>query len=357
MNLAAIDSYLSTNGLALAQYVYDNGAGFGFSTAQLRSYRAVGQSYFGPCPEKRTRAKVMKLAEDFPIARLVVIHKAAGRLSKGARLSRWEFRLELAQRTDLSLAELEEYATARTRQLGAKRGPRSMIIGRSTDVTGRRTAVVKLPEAEMAQLESQIRQMIIGRRVPEDIAMGNALWTLINSGVTISARNIEPTVLVSTDDLEGKGPDTLQATDGTEVDAAEYLNGRLSNYGWVILYDKNAQPVNLWRTKRHANDKQRMIIAADQGQCAWPGCKRLALYGKAHHVHPWSQGGNTNIDNLMGLCGPHNALNDDDPEIHRNGRMARDAKGRAAWYPPDGGPPQNNRGQHTLRSGREWAVT
>lgn len=362
MTVAEALSFLATRGLEVAHHVREDGAAdLGLDPVEERLYKAIGESYFGPCSEKPTRALVVELAAEFSIARLAVIHQAAGQLNRKAPISRWDLRLELARLTALSIEELRQHARARVRELnsvGGSRPPRSVVISRHPDATGRRTAVFKLPEDEMAALERRLRDMTRARgTVPEDIAMGNAMWALLTTGQAAAASALEPTVLVKAEDLVGAGEDWLQATDGTRVHAREYLNGQLGRFGWVLLYDGNAEPVNLYRIKRLANDKQRRIIAADQGQCAWPGCPRIALYGRAHHVKAWSEGGETNLNNLVGLCGQHNALNDDDPNAPpRNGRIERDEQGRPVLLPPDGGKPRANEGFHTRQSGRVWAL-
>lgn len=363
MNIREALAMLASNGLGIAQEVFERGAeGLGLDDATVRQYSAIGTTYFGPCNDKPTRRAVMEIAVDFPIARLAIIHKAAAQLSPQAAISRWELRLELARLVNLSLAELQHHAVARVRELNRaskSQAPRSLIIGRRSDATGRRTAVLKLPEAEMAGLERRIRSMISQReKTPEDIAMGNAMWNLLTrnrGGVNASAK--EPTVLLCANDLESsKDGTTLLATDGTTIDASEYVTRHLTPLGWALLYDRHAQPVNLWRTQRLANDYQRQIIAVDQGECAWPGCDRLAMYGTAHHIKAWKHGGQTNLDNLIGLCGVHNALNDDDPESPpRNGRVTRNRDGEIIWLPPGGGPPVVKRGYLTSRSGRHWA--
>lgn len=362
MNVHDALRFLASRGLALAEYVYRHGAdGLGLDGTEVRLYSAIGACFYGSCSEKPIRSQVLEESQNFPIARLAIIHKAANQLHAKAPMTRWQLRLELSQLQDLNLDELRQHAKARVRELnvqGGSRPVRSLIIGRQADATGRRTAVLKLPEQEMAQFESSLRTMIRNRgQVPEDIAMGNACWTIFNSGRGLGKQHWEPTVLVTAEDLAGVGNSMLQATDGTLIDAAEYLDNQLTDHGWALMYDCQAKPVNLWRIRRTANAHQRAIIAADQGQCAWPGCSRVALYGAIHHLEAWSQGGNTNLDNLIGLCGPHNAMNDDDPtQPPKNGRMSRDSTGRPVWIPPDGSQPIANNGHHTSRSGRAYAL-
>lgn len=121
-----------------------------------------------------------------------------------------------------------------------------------------------------------------------------------------------------------------------------------------------AEPVDLYRTQRFANDKQRLILTADQLLCADPQCTRAAYRGQAHHIEAWKNGGDTNLKNLCLTCGPHNALNDDDHAKgkHKNGHYVRDKyNGRIGWQPPD--PTKSIRfNNHVLaqKSARSWAI-
>lgn len=98
--------------------------------------------------------------------------------------------------------------------------------------------------------------------------------------------------------------------------------------------------MDLFRTARFANAKQRQILAVDELGCAWPGCKRVAAACQPHHLHAWSKGGNTNLNKMALLCPKHNGMNDDDPAKPKNGHIFRDpTTGRIGWQPPNGGPP------------------
>lgn len=93
-------------------------------------------------------------------------------------------------------------------------------------------------------------------------------------------------------------------------------------------------PVNLYRTARVANDKQRIMAAAENPRCAWPGCNQPADLSQVHHLKAWSNGGETNMKNLVMCCAYHNGVNDDDPNAPpRRGRLER-VGGRIVWRPP-----------------------
>lgn len=59
--------------------------------------------------------------------------------------------------------------------------------------------------------------------------------------------------------------------------------------------------LNVGRTHRLATARQRTAVLDRQdGRCAAPGCRNTHL--QVHHVVWWSNGGPTDLDNLIGLC-------------------------------------------------------
>lgn len=65
---------------------------------------------------------------------------------------------------------------------------------------------------------------------------------------------------------------------------------------------------DLGRTRRDVSDPLRALLGTLDGErCRFPGCTRhRALH--AHHVRPWSEGGATDLDNLLLLCSRHHTL-------------------------------------------------
>ncbi|MCG5449130.1 HNH endonuclease signature motif containing protein [Micromonospora hortensis] len=49
---------------------------------------------------------------------------------------------------------------------------------------------------------------------------------------------------------------------------------------------------------------RRALMLRDRG-CAFPGCDRPPRWCAAHHIHHWADGGTTNLDNAVLLCGHH----------------------------------------------------
>ncbi|WP_160312719.1 HNH endonuclease signature motif containing protein [Jiangella alkaliphila] len=70
------------------------------------------------------------------------------------------------------------------------------------------------------------------------------------------------------------------------------------------------------------------LVARDKG-CAFPGCSRPAAWTQAHHVKHWADGGATDLNNLVLLCGHHHR------SVHHRGWTVRvGADGQPEFLPP-----------------------
>ncbi|WP_427915726.1 DUF222 domain-containing protein [Rhodococcus sp. KRD162] len=76
----------------------------------------------------------------------------------------------------------------------------------------------------------------------------------------------------------------------------------------AIVMDETGTPINLARTMRTVTSRQkRALIARDHG-CAFPGCGTPAAWTEGHHIRHWADGGPTDLNNLVLLCGFHHRL-------------------------------------------------
>ncbi len=72
----------------------------------------------------------------------------------------------------------------------------------------------------------------------------------------------------------------------------------------------------------------RQLRHRDRG-CTFPGCE-LRWFLQAHHVRHWIEGGRTDLDNLVLICGHHKL-------IHEHGwRVRLGAGGMADWSRSNG---------------------
>ena len=125
---------------------------------------------------------------------------------------------------------------------------------------------------------------------------------------------------------------------------AEFLASEFGDTLDVAAFHPEAGAVNLYRTQRLANTKQRDLARLAMPVCAFPGCRHGAQACEIHHVTAWKHGGETNLDNLAPLCRYHNRVNDDDPWRSKRGHIAM-IRGAPWWISPHGTPVKNsNRG-------------
>jgi hypothetical protein len=101
----------------------------------------------------------------------------------------------------------------------------------------------------------------------------------------------------------------------------------------VFLTDPDGRPLDLGRKVRHATKKQRRVLhLRHDGHCGYPGCtQRRRLI--PHHVHWWTNGGLTDLDDLILLCPAHHRA------VHEVGYTVRVlGDGTFSFARPDGTP-------------------
>ncbi|WP_410665173.1 DUF222 domain-containing protein [Amycolatopsis sp. lyj-84] len=91
-----------------------------------------------------------------------------------------------------------------------------------------------------------------------------------------------------------------------------------------------SEPLDIGRATRTVTPGQRRALNLRDHGCAFPGCHRRPKHCEAHHIQPWSQLGDTDLDNLCLLCRYHHMV------IHGQSgwavRMATDS--RPEFIPP-----------------------
>jgi hypothetical protein len=68
------------------------------------------------------------------------------------------------------------------------------------------------------------------------------------------------------------------------------------------------QILDMGRARRLATGPLRRALHIRDRGCAFPDCDRPPRWTDAHHITPWFDGGPTNLDNLVLLCGYHHRL-------------------------------------------------
>ncbi|WP_193070519.1 HNH endonuclease signature motif containing protein [Brevibacterium sp. FME37] len=107
---------------------------------------------------------------------------------------------------------------------------------------------------------------------------------------------------------------------GTSADQKTDLTCRIDGFGGITsataerlscealisgtIKDADGDVLMLGRSKRLVSRRQRLALSARDMGCQFPGC-RARRRCDAHHIRPWSQGGATDLDNLILLCRTH----------------------------------------------------
>jgi hypothetical protein len=128
-------------------------------------------------------------------------------------------------------------------------------------------------------------------------------------------------------------PPWLAETDGGRRVPSESVrrlacDGRIE---WVL--ESWGRPIGLGRRGRAVRGTLlRVLRHRDQGTCRFPGCERRRWL-HAHHLVHWADGGGTNLDNLVLLCGAHHRL------LHEGGWRTSGHPGRdLRFHDPHGRP-------------------
>jgi hypothetical protein len=110
-----------------------------------------------------------------------------------------------------------------------------------------------------------------------------------------------------------------------------------------VVLDPNGAVLDVGREYRTATPAQFAALIARDGGCAFPGCTRPAAWCIAHHIIHWADGGPTDLDNLVLLCGHHHTV------VHHHGWDVRLGPDRLPdfypppWIDPDQQPRRNTR--------------
>ncbi|AQA23746.1 hypothetical protein BTZ20_0536 [Rhodococcus sp. MTM3W5.2] len=96
-----------------------------------------------------------------------------------------------------------------------------------------------------------------------------------------------------------------------------------------ITMDTDGNPIDVGRTTRLIPRKLRRALNSRDCGCAFPGCGRPAAWTEGHHIIHWSNGGPTNLSNLVLLCRFHHTT------IHRGDWTVHISKDDGhPWFAP-----------------------
>ena len=245
----------------------------GASDIAARDLLRLCDTYFGRCgfPAKQRAARKTTHSLDV----LQLIEKYALRLP--TQREAWTLRSELCAFRGSATA-LEKRARTLVRELRPRRAPEKgvritrrsggpwslTITGDSADVADMHAALDSNKPLESA------KDLFLGK--------ANGARATVTTQVVLTLDELDRIV-------DGGGEEiTLQLTNGARMTGAELVARTLSDHGYVTLVHPHEGPVNLYRTSRLANDKQRLMAAAVNPVCPWESCNYPADKCQIHHL-------------------------------------------------------------------------
>jgi hypothetical protein len=145
----------------------------------------------------------------------------------------------------------------------------------------------------------------------------------------------------------GPHADTIaEYTNGDQIDIATLQRLACTARLHRIILGPDGVPLDVGRAARLATHEQRMALRALYRTCAWPGCRVSFDRCTIHHLDPWVPDGDTDLDNLLPLCGGHHH------RTHHQGYLLILAADRALTITTSDGTPYLTAPPPTLRPAR-----
>ena len=309
----------------------------GMSPRHAADLQTVHRAYWGPTrtPKQQRLAREEALVGGFVVEQLVFVEKRIAHIEDHGERMRLGRALLASHCTYEALRRRADRLIPRPQPAAPKpqvkfHAPRDGMGGMS----------VTAPERDLADLEHALRSLIDPSKPAAAQMVRPLLKLLRGDGAGIPAAAPRPLVLIPLPAyvriVRGEGYETiLGLTDGTTMTGADYLAEYHGAELEVALFHPQEGAVNLYRTQRFANQKQRDLAKAVMPVCPVPGCRHGAETCEIHHITAWKNGGETNVANLVPLCRYHNGTNDDDPGMVSRGRIDK-VGAQPIWRSPNG---------------------
>ena len=320
----------------IADFDRDTALAAGLNPSRIREWSRVHDVYFGATKFTRKQSDARLMAADTPLDQLCLIERKLAIVDDAAK--RWRLRFTLLKFQGRFDA-LSRYAD---QVIDAKKPEPEKQVRFSRAREGMATLHLTHSARNIADIEHTLRGLI-DTELPPAGQMADALMGILRGdgdGGGVPHAVPRPIVMVPLPEWtriqSGAGDEvTLTLTDGTTMTGAEFLAQQFGDELEVAAFHPTEGAVNLYRTQRFANGKQRALASMMSPTCPVPDCRHGADNCDMHHIQAWRHGGETNLANLVPLCRFHNGRNDDDPRENRYGRIQiRD--GIPVWVSPGG---------------------
>lgn len=149
-----------------------------------------------------------------------------------------------------------------------------------------------------------------GKRQPWDRLLGQAfvrLVELLDPDALPHHGGDATTVMItmSLDQLRNELGTASIGYEGDTISAAEARRMACNAEIIPVVMNGASEVLDLGRASRLANRVQRKYLRMRDRTCRAEGCTVPAPWTDIHHLDPWVEGGRTDLDNLISLCGHH----------------------------------------------------
>ncbi len=326
---------------ALSGFDRDAALDAGVSPARVREWAGIHAAYYGPTKFTRKQADARHLAAGQSLDVLGLIERKLARVDDQAL--KWQLRLDLLRYCATSSGRYDALARRADRLIDSPKPAPKKTMRFSPPRRGMRSVHWTHTERKVTDLEMMLRNLADSDHpLAAELSDLFADFLFDPAGPSVPVSAPRPIMLLPfpawTRIQSGTGDDiTLHMTDGTTMTGAEFLAQEFGEVLEVAAFHPVDGAVNLYRTQRFANAKQRDLAKLLMPVCPVPGCRHSADACQIHHVQPWKHGGETNMDNLSPLCPYHNGVHDDDPWLRKRGHIEIRA-GTPVWVSPRGYP-------------------
>lgn len=199
------------------------------------------------------------------------------------------------------------------------------------------------PCVDGSPLEAAIQGDTRGEAQRNHDALNAALRVVLASGKLGQHNGLPASIIVTTTlkDLEAGCGNALTGG-GSLLPMSDVIRMASHAHHYLAIFDKG-RALALYHRRRLASPAQRIVLYAKDRGCSHPGCDVPGYLTEVHHVTPWSQCGETHIDELTLCCGPHHQLAEQGWTTHTR------VDGITEWVPPghvDCGQPRINTFHH-----------
>lgn len=145
-----------------------------------------------------------------------------------------------------------------------------------------------------------------------------------------SADRYQVVVHVDASSLTQAGDQDGRAELDTGVPLPRQVARRLAcDASLVRVVEQDGRPLTVGRRTRSIPPALRRALRSRDGDCAFPGCTSTR-HVDAHHIEHWSDGGRTDLDNLVHLCRHHHRL------VHEGGYRIERRHAGVIFFAPSG---------------------